>query len=53
MERERRTIFYSQRVEAVERAGLEVEISVDRADPRWKGIVGFVTTLIAPSPAAS
>jgi NAD(P)H-flavin reductase len=28
--------------------GFDIEISMDRADPRWSGYVGFVTALIRP-----
>ena len=41
-------IVYKQELDQWKEQGLDVQISVDRADPTWKGHVGVVTKLISP-----
>ncbi|MCX6989699.1 MAG: FAD/NAD(P)-binding protein [Chlamydiae bacterium] len=40
-------ILYKEELQQWERQGIEVKVSVDRADASWRGHVGVITTLIS------
>ena len=40
-------LLFTKEMEQWKEQGIDVKISLDRADPKWRGDVGFITALIS------